>query len=47
MMEVVGDKFLETKPVGVRHDDLDPKDVAWEDLPECEIFKDPMPDQSG
>ena len=29
----------------MRYGALSPENVAWEDLPECKIFEDPMPDQ--
>ncbi len=46
MKQVFGAEFRETKPVGIRHGVLEPEDAAWEDLPECEIYENPMPDQS-
>ncbi len=41
-----GSEFLVTEPVGLRHGALDPEEVAWEKLPESEIFEDPKLDQS-
>ncbi len=46
MKQVFGAEFLETKPVGIRHGVLDPENASWEDLPECEIHENNMPDQS-